>query len=168
MHNNLHTKNICENYTGLSEREINFFYLFIYLDFQKKCLGQGSCPSGHFHQPFYKSHLVIYPFHWRSRELGILNSIPGHLFPKACPAAFAASESCANSCTNEKLHLLLAAQLLCFSAGFSPQTCPTRAIWAPSLFRRGLVATKGGFRDLHPFEKIPVMLQELARKHLHK
>lgn len=107
---------------GLSEKEINFFYLFIYLFmFPQKCLAQGRCPSGHFHRPFYKSQLMIYPFHWSSGELGILNSIPGHLFPKACPAVFAASESCGNSCTNEKLHFLLAAQPLCFSAGFPPR-----------------------------------------------
>ena len=72
---------------------------------------------------------------------------------------FATSESSGNdSYTNEKLHILLAAQLLCFSAVFSPQTSWTHAIWAHLLFKKCLVTKEEDFKDIRTFEKIDIML----------
>lgn len=83
----------------------------------------------------------------------ILHISPKHLFQETSTTVFATSESFNDAYTNEKLRILLAAQLLHFSAGFSPQTSWIRAMWDHLLFKKCLVTTED-FKDIHTFEKI--------------
>lgn len=92
--------------------------------------------------------------------LVILHISPKHFFLKTGTTMFATSESSGNdSYTNEKLHILLAAQLVCFSAVFFP---PRLLEYMPSglicYLKRCLVTTEEDFKDTHTFEKIQIML----------